>query len=143
MQQNNVLKKLIINMCGELVALFAYKNYNILHLASLRESSITKEKKRLLKLSKKVLNISVRLSNDIIENDNIIVDNVQLLYEVYNHIDDLTKKELNILREFCYLLKQTNSFNLEKKIDIKSYYQYIDVIDNSIELKKSENKTQK
>lgn len=148
MQQKNPLKKVACNICGELVSLFAYKSFNTLHLASLRESSITKEKKKLLKLSKKIVSIATKFPPNEIEDSEQYANmdcNVKLFFEVYNKMEYLTLKELRLLYDFCYILRRQGYFSVIKDNDAKEainrYNQYSDNIYELIELKKVRKKT--
>lgn len=136
MRQTDTLKSIVRNICGELILLFAPNSLSPLHLSSFHKSILEKENKQLLKLSKKMSDIADRF---LIDNKSYI-NNIELFYKVYNQIDDLTIKELNILYEFCYLLKQTNSFNSENKFGMDSYYKYINAIEGSIVSQKSKKK---
>lgn len=116
MKQNNLLKKTVGYLYRELILLFAPETLSPLHLASLYKSPITKNKKQLLKLTKKMLEVYRRLEeNDILSNQfNIIDNNIKLFYDVYNNKDNLTLKELKILKKYCYTLKNNCSFTTIK-----------------------------
>lgn len=112
LQQNGKLKRILCNICGELIVLVAPKTLSTLHLASFHKSIITNEKKELLKLSKKMLKITVRFSEDDLQihKQNETQDDITLFYDVYNKRSDLTLKELKILRDYYYLIKSNHRF---------------------------------
>lgn len=141
LQQNNKLKRIIYNICGELIVLVAPKSLSTLHLASYHKSIITKEKKELLHLSKKMLKIVSRFSQEDLQihKQTETQDNIHLFYDVYDKKNDLTLKELKILRDYYYLIKNNNSFIMEhfyKKANNEQFYdEYSDILDELISRK--------
>lgn len=137
MQQNDKLKRILCNICGELIVLVAPKTFSTLHLASFHKSIITKEKKELLKLSKKMLKIITRFSGDALQvyKQNETYDDINLFYDVYNNKDNLTLKELKALRDYYYLIESNHQFDRQSS-DVQSYVQYSDNLDESIDKKR-------
>ena len=137
MQQNDKLKRILCNICGELIVLVAPKTLSTLHLASFHKSIITKEKKELLKLSKKMLKIITRFSGDALQvyKQNETYDDINLFYDVYNNKDNLTLKELKALRDYYYLIESNHQFDRQSS-DVQSYVQYSDNLDESIDKKR-------
>jgi len=137
LQQNDKLKRILCNICGELIVLVAPKTLSTLHLASFHKSIITKEKKELLKLSKKMLKIITRFSGDALQvyKQNETYDDINLFYDVYNNKDNLTLKELKALRDYYYLIESNHQFDRQSS-DVQSYVQYSDNLDESIDKKR-------
>lgn len=137
LQQNDKLKRILCNICGELIVLVAPKTLSTLHLASFHKSIITKEKKELLKLSKKMLKIITRFSGDALQvyKQNETHDDINLFYDVYNNKDNLTLKELKALRDYYYLIESNHQFDRQSS-DVQSYVQYSDNLDESIDKKR-------
>ncbi len=129
-------------MCGELIVLFFPEKLSVLHLASFHKSIITKEKKELLKLSKKMLKIIARFSETDLqiyqqaENQN----NISLFFDVYNKRNDLTLKELKVLRDYYYLVKSDHRFVINQfygeTSNDHSLIQYSDELDELIDKKR-------
>lgn len=142
MQQNDKLKRILCNICGELIVLVAPKTLSTLHLASFHKSIITKEKKELLKLSKKMLKITARFSEDDLQihKQNETQDDINLFYDVYNKRNDLTLKKLKILRDYYYIIKSNHQFVINQfdrqSSDDQSYIQYSDNLDELIDKKR-------
>lgn len=126
MRKNNLLKKTVGYLYRELILLFAPETLIPLHLASLYKSSITKDKKQLLKLTKKMLEVNSRLKEkNILSNQyNIIDNNVKLFYDVYNNKDSLTLNELKVLKKYCYVLKDSGNFTTIYYSEDKEKYNY-------------------
>jgi len=137
LQQNDKLKRILCNICGELIVLVAPKTLSTLYLASFHKSIITKEKKELLKLSKKMLKIITRFSGDALQvyKQNETYDDINLFYDVYNNKDNLTLKELKALRDYYYLIESNHQFDRQSS-DVQSYVQYSDNLDESIDKKR-------
>lgn len=79
-------------------------------------------------------NIGEEQQSDSLDN----INRIELFHQVYSHIDKLTVKELNVLRDFCYTLYDPYDLrisrdNQETEQDI--YYQYSSKIDNFIDSK--------
>lgn len=141
--QQNTFKKVVYNICGEVVSLFAYKTYSTLHLASLRGSTRTKENKELFKLSKKMLKIVTKFpldNTDISESYYNMENNVKLFYEVYHRVEYLTVKELEVLYDYFSILRRHNYFYMIKGNNIVEFIvdsnQYSENIWDYIERKK-------
>lgn len=98
--------------------------------------------KEITKWSKKMLQITTRFSKDNSElsKQSKQLDNVELFYIVYNRMDDLTLKELKILRKFCYALRDKYDLTIkrdhEKESEDDIYEKYSDIIDNFIDGKR-------
>lgn len=119
--QQNTFKKVVYNICGEVVSLFAYKTYSTLHLAGLRGSTRTKENKELFKLSKKMLKIVTKFppdNTDISERYYNMENNVKLFYEVYHRMEYLMVKELELLYDYFSILRRQNYFYTMKDNNI-------------------------
>lgn len=66
--------------------------------------------------------------------------NIKLFYDVYNHIDDLSLKELKVLRKYCCTIEDVNSIGpieqMESSIEIFRISRLEDTIDHCIKEKK-------
>lgn len=133
---------MISSVVGEIIVLSVPHLLSPLHLASYHSYKVDNERKRKLKrLSKKMILIKNRFTNIGEEQQSDLLDNInriELFHQVYSHIDKLTVKELNVLRDFCYTLYDPYDLrisrdNQETEQDI--YYQYSSKIDNFIDSK--------
>lgn len=129
MSKNETLKRVFRNILGELIVLFAPKALSPLHLASFYKSRQTKERKELLKLSKKILKINTQISLNDLKNyqQDITSNNIKLFNDVYKRKNDLTLRELKILRNYCLLLKN----NYRPVINEHYIYENKDFIDSN------------
>lgn len=129
------------SIAGELIILFVPQLLSPLHLASYHSYQIGKEReKKLKRLSKKMILIKSRFGDVEEEQLNSLdnIDRVELFYQVYHHLNDLTIKELKILRDFCYALNDQYDLRIsrsDKESEQDVYYRYRSQIDDFIDLK--------
>lgn len=130
---------MISSIVGEIVVLSVPHLLSPLHLASYHTYKLDQERKRKLKrLSKKMVFIKNRFTNSDQKDSLEDINHVELFHQVYNHIDELKVKELNVLRDFCYALYDPYDLrisrdNQEREQDI--YDKYRGKIDDLIDLK--------
>lgn len=151
MKGNNIIKRTVRCIAGELILLFAPGTLSTLHLASCygssgssstscssssHENSRTKQEKELLKLSKRMLKVATRLSENGSEKDNRTQNNVELFYDLYNKRDNLTLKELKLLRDFYDILRHNNCFAVTESCETIKCYEYSEAIDELIDEKR-------
>lgn len=71
-----------------------------------------------------------------------ITPNIKLFYDVYNHIDDLSLKELKVLRKYCCTIRDVNSIGpieqMENPIEVYKISRLEDTINHHIKEKKKE-----
>ncbi len=89
-----------------------------LHLAcySRSQKELEEKKRRFQRLSQKMKEITTRYKEEE-EDQEQEPSNVELFYDVYHHIDDLSLKELKVLREYCSLLKDVNCMKSIQKME--------------------------
>ncbi len=134
----NNMKKKYHNICGGLLITFFSWTLSPLYIASygyvLQKN---KEKKKLTKLSKKMIKIVSK--NPQIGIDFHVekqCDNEQLFNMIYPKMNDLSVKELKLLRDFLLNGVQYR----ESKIPFIEYYQYCEEIDCLIEVRTRKNR---
>lgn len=68
----------------------------------------------------------LKIMNRVLEENQIekMENNIHLFYELYNKREDLTLKELKILRDFCY------------RLELVDYHKYSESLDELIEEKR-------
>lgn len=107
------------------------------HIMSIED---LEREKKLLKLSKKMLKIVNRFKE-------LEYDNIKLFYEVYNKKENLSVKELQTLRDFCYALEDKYDLTIKKSPDEEKeydiYYKYSEELDKFLEEKKTLNNSLK
>jgi len=130
-----------MSIVGEIIVLSVPQLLSPLHLASYHSYKMGNERKKKLKrLSRKMFLINSRFTNlednqlDLLED----INHVELFHQVYNHVDELSVKELKVLRDFCYALDNPYDLrisrdNKEREQDI--YDKYRSKIDNIIDSK--------
>lgn len=113
-----------------------------LHLAcySRSQKEAEEKKKRFQKLSQKMKEITTRYKEDQEQESS----NVELFYDVYHHIDDLSLKELKVLREYCSLLDDVNCMKsiqkMESSLEVFRVTRLEDTISDRIQKSKEKGK---
>lgn len=73
------------------------------------------------------------------------INRVELFYKVYRQVDNLTLRELRILRNFCYALNDPYNLTIikneqETESEEQVYYKYSSLLDDYMEKKTEEKK---
>lgn len=137
MKNGNTLKKVVRFVCGEFIVLLVPNTLSTLHLSSFYKSCVMIEKKQLLKLSKKTLKIIFLFSeNSFPYQQDEIQNYVRLFYEAYSRKNDLTVKELKVLRDFYCLLRSNYSFMTVHQYKEQGESSYYDILDELIDRKR-------
>lgn len=132
-------RKIVSSIISDLIILLFPQRLSPLHLASYYTDKKEKEReKRVNELAKKMKSIANHYTT--IEGKTDAIDNhhhVALFYQVYEHLDSLTVRELKIVRDFCDALYNPYDLrivtNEEIETEEKIYYQYHDILDATIE----------
>lgn len=136
MKDENKLKKISFFILRTLVVVFV-PNISPLHLVSYKTGIEESQRKRSLsKYKKKMIRILDKFpQSEIYPRQEL--DTIQLFYQVYNHIDELTVKELKVLSNFCYLLDNKYDLRISESGEEESeqdiYYHYSYKIDKFLE----------
>lgn len=113
-----------------------------LHLAcySRCQREREEEEKDFQKVSQKMRKIMTRYPENETSQDGV-TSNVKLFYDVYNHIDDLSLKELKVLRRYCCTIGEINCMvpikQMENPIEVDRISRLEDTIDNHIKEQKA------
>lgn len=143
MNENNRIKKVFKNIVSTTIITIAPSFLSPLHLAAYSYCKKEDEKKRQLKKSQKRIENIIKQTPTC--NQNIDYNNFkQVFFELYNNIDFLSIRDLEILREFCTLshnsLNMKDFFQEENKDKIEIYDKYHGEIEDKIDVKKDQRK---
>lgn len=114
-----------------------------LHLAcySRSQKEAEEKKRRFQKLSQEMKEITVKCHEKKVPQEEMS-PNIKLFYDVYHHIDDLSLKELKVLREYGSLLDDVNCMRpireMDSAIEVFRISRLEDTINHHIKEKKRE-----
>lgn len=142
MKKTNKVPESVLSIIRTLFIIFLPSLLSPLHIAghqlSIEDSN---RQKKILKLSKKMLKIVNHFSqSDSQSNEDFKqLSNVELFYKVYNRIEELSLKELTVLRDFCYALYDKYDLRItrdwEEECENDIYDKYSEVIDKILKEK--------
>lgn len=114
-----------------------------LHLAcySRCQKEAEEKKKTFQKVSHKMKEITARYPEKEAPQEEM-TPNIKLFYDVYNHIDELSLKELKVLRKYCSTVDDVNPMRpireMDSAIEVFRISRLGDTIDHHIKEKKKE-----
>lgn len=142
MKKKNKAQDIFFNFCESFLMAFFHHSLNSLHIASYAyDIEKRKAQKRKEKLESQMIDITTLLPDYTL--NTIYDENNNLFFNIYQQIDKLTIKQLHILREYCYILreeKRINSSQIYQNEKPENYSLYIDTISDVIEQNKVKRK---
>lgn len=141
--KKNLIEKLFYPIVRGIMITFLPGLLSPLHLAcySRCQKELEEKEKTFKKVSQKMREITIRYPEDKVSQEEM-TPNIKLFYDVYSHIDDLSLKELKVLRKYCCTIEDVNSIGpieqMEDSMEIYRISRLEDTIDHHIKEKKKE-----